>query len=105
MDWLIPDITIILATLLIILAVFMVVGRRLQVKETYFRLWVFAWLLSVIHYLGQLAQAIFSSPVKWGSLIDRAFLAYSAIVFISAAESLRITLRSSERCWTFQGSC
>ncbi len=89
MDWLIPDISIILATLVIILVVFLIVGKRLQVKETYFHLWVFAWLLSVIHYLGQLAQASLNSPIKWGSLIDRAFLAYSAIVFIAAAESLR----------------
>ena len=74
MNWLIPDISIILATIVIILLVFVVVGRRLQVKETYFRLWVFAWLLSVIHYLGQLAQASLNSPVKWGSLIDRLFL-------------------------------
>src|SRR5436853_1418772 len=89
MDWLIPDISIILANLFIIVLIFVAVGRRLQVKETYFRLWIFGWLMWVIHYLGQLAQASLQSPAKWGSLVDRVFLAYSVIVFIAAAESLR----------------
>jgi PAS domain S-box-containing protein len=89
MDWLIPDITIILATLCIIFLIFLRVGTYLKVRETFFSLWILAWLLSIFHYVGQMAQANAGRTPMWGGLVNVTFLAYSAIVFIGAAESLR----------------
>lgn len=89
MDWLLPDISTILATIVIIFFVFLKVGSHLKVKETFFQLWVLAWLLSIIHYVGQMIQAGSGGQMRIGGFIDRLFLAYSAIVFIAAAESLR----------------
>ncbi|HLG14630.1 MAG TPA: response regulator [Blastocatellia bacterium] len=87
MDWMLPDISIILATITIIFFIFLRVGRQLQVKETFFQLWVLAWLLSIVHYGGQLARA--GAGARWGQLVDALFLAYSGITFVAAAESLR----------------
>jgi PAS domain S-box-containing protein len=87
MDWMLPDITIILATLAIVFWIFLRVGKQLDVKEVFFRLWVLAWLLSIIHYLGQFTEVRYDST--WGGFVDELFLGMSAIVFVLAAESIR----------------
>ncbi|HKV37829.1 MAG TPA: response regulator [Blastocatellia bacterium] len=87
MDWQLPDISIILATLIIIFLIFLRVGRHLEVRETFFQLWVLAWLLSIVHYLGQLGWLV--GHHVWGYLLNDLFLGYSAIAFAAASQSLR----------------
>ncbi|HUK88772.1 MAG TPA: ATP-binding protein [Blastocatellia bacterium] len=87
MTWMLPDITIILATLGIVFWIFIRVGKQLEVKEEFFRLWVWAWLLSIIHYVGQFAGVKYNST--WGDFVNALFLGISAIVFVLAAESIR----------------
>jgi PAS domain S-box-containing protein len=89
MNWLVPDVTIILATILTIFLIFLKVGNSLQVKDTFFRLWALAWLLSICHYLGQLASAVWGPKAAAGELINLVCLAYSAIALVLAAECLR----------------
>jgi len=87
MNWQLPDITITLATLAIVFWIFLRVGRQLEVKEVFFRLWVLAWLLSIIHYVGQFTEVSYNS--NWGGFVDELFLGISGIVFVLAAESIR----------------
>src|SRR5690349_12107049 len=87
-----PDIVIVLATIIVIFFIFILVGRQLKVRETFFRLWVLAWLLSIVHYCGQFLNARIGSDL--GAIVDALFLAYSGLVFVAAAESLRgVSLR------------
>ncbi|MGH9760727.1 MAG: PAS domain S-box protein, partial [Blastocatellia bacterium] len=87
MDWMRPDIAIILATIVIIFLIFLRVGRQLQVRDTFFQLWVVSWLFSIIHYVGQFVGVLANE--EWASLLAVLFLAYSGITFVAAAQSLR----------------
>jgi two-component system NtrC family sensor kinase len=87
MNWILPDISIILATLAIIFVIFLGVGKHLEVKEQFFRLWVAAWALSIVHYIGQFTAQKYDS--NSGEFVDALFLGLSGIIFVVAAESIR----------------